>query len=166
MELVYLQRSSQPQGFTECWCFLLGLCCGFRYNKNSEYNKNCECSDLCWVSLALLEILRISGQNDALKLFPRQPLASGWPSKQMQNCSVPSVLPSLSHGVELISRQQVCDALNPSWNFCMELPKLGTVCPCYSACTMKRKTKAISIYAKYAKKNPRSSPSVFCPEAD
>lgn len=58
-----------------------------------------------------------------------------------QNCNVPSVLPSLSHGAERISRQQVCDASNPSWKFCMELLKLGVVCPWYSHCTTRRKQK-------------------------
>lgn len=73
LELVWLQSSPQAQGLAECWCFLLGLCCGFPYNEN----RACACLDLCWVSLAFLEILRISSQNDALKLFPRQPVASG-----------------------------------------------------------------------------------------
>lgn len=73
MELVWLQISPQAQGFAECCCFLLGLCCGFSYDEN----RTCACLDLCWVSLAFLEILRISSQNDALKLFPRHPVASG-----------------------------------------------------------------------------------------
>lgn len=73
VELVWLQSSPQAQGLAECWCFLLGLCCGFPYNEN----RTCACLDLCWVSLVFLEILRISNQNDALKLFPRQPVASG-----------------------------------------------------------------------------------------
>lgn len=63
MVLVWLQSS--PQGLAQC--------CGFPYNEN----RTCACLDLCWVSLAFLEILRISSQNDALKLFPRQPVASG-----------------------------------------------------------------------------------------
>lgn len=73
MELVWLQSSPQARGLAECWSFLLGLCCGFPCNEN----RTSACLDLCWVSLAFLEILRISSQNDALKLFPRHPVASG-----------------------------------------------------------------------------------------
>lgn len=69
-------------------------------------------------------------------LWPLADPVSGW-----QNSNVPSVLPSLSHAAEWISRQQICDALKPSWNFCMELLKVGVVCPWYSPCSTRRKQK-------------------------